>query len=441
MKLVDRIRNSRYMTLIPEKYRENDDFLVFFYLLIQQFDINEENIRNFPKLINNDSVPMKFLQALGAYNNYTYQHLAKNDFNRELSMRMFDIWEQRGSKKAIIDAATWGDNVGWVGGDLWIPNYYTPTQIATFELPRDRIFRHSVSKFSSTHVFQDGRTYMPGVILLSVPNLTKTVKKRIYDVTPAGRKYIFQVESSFFPNDGIDKLEIGSYNELSFYKKMRVYPKNKSEEVPPYDRDTDIDFTYEVDMLVNMEELWDILIHSQVRGKKYHSGHLTTITNNEYIMNMACSTLPISNLSKKFSIDGNNSLTDSSYKKSSTGEYLDTYNNKGIDAIHRDINSIYDNNIDLDVHREVRLSAVRSENSSNRSGNGKMSGIEDGVIDAFVHAEPILPSDSLYSVDDVADLHEWEYRDAFYSHGVEINTDKKWADKLEFTHTLFRSIL
>lgn len=168
------------MTLIPEKYRENDDFLVFFYLLIQQFDINEENIRNFIKLINNDSVPMKFLQALGAYNNYTYQHLARNDFNRELSMRMFDIWEQRGSKKAIINAATWGDNVGWVGGDLWIPNYYTHTQPATFELPRDRIFRHSVSKFSSTHVFQDGRTYMPGVILLSVPNLTKTVKKRIY---------------------------------------------------------------------------------------------------------------------------------------------------------------------------------------------------------------------------------------------------------------------
>ena len=189
-----------------------------------------------------------------------------------------------------------------------------------------------------------------------------------------------------------------------------------------------------------MEELWDILIHSQVRGKKYHSGHLTTITNNDYIMNMACSTLPISHLSKKFSVNGNNSLTDSSYKKSSTGEYLDTYNNKGIDAIHRDISSIY-NNIDLDVHREVRLTAFRSENSSNRSGNGKMSGIEDGVIDAFVHAEPILPSDSLYSVDDVADLHEWEYRDAFYSHGVEINTDKKWADKLEFTHTLFRSIL
>lgn len=34
------------MTLIPEKYRENENFLVFFYLLTQQFDINEENIRN-----------------------------------------------------------------------------------------------------------------------------------------------------------------------------------------------------------------------------------------------------------------------------------------------------------------------------------------------------------------------------------------------------------
>ena len=37
---------------------------------------------------------------------------------------------------------------------------------------------------------------------------------------------------------------------------MRIYPKNIFEENPPYDRDTDIDFTYEIDMLVDMEELW-----------------------------------------------------------------------------------------------------------------------------------------------------------------------------------------
>jgi len=46
MKLVDKLRNNKYMTLIPEKYKENENFLVFFYLLITQFNINEENIRN-----------------------------------------------------------------------------------------------------------------------------------------------------------------------------------------------------------------------------------------------------------------------------------------------------------------------------------------------------------------------------------------------------------
>ena len=69
-----------------------------------------------------------------------------------------------------------------------------------------------------------------------------------------------------------------------------------------------------------------------------------------------------------------------------------------------------------------------------------MSGITTSVIDAFVEAEPILPSDSLYSVDDVADLHEWDYRDEFYSHGVELNTDKGLPVRLEFTHTSFSSI-
>lgn len=434
MKLVDKLRNNKYMTLIPEKYKENENFLVFFYLLITQFNINEENIRNFTDLINNDKVPMKFLQNLGAFVNYSYQHLAKNDFNRELSMRMHNIWEQRGSKKSIVDAATYGDNIGWVGGDLWIPGYYKPSAIAGFELPRDRIFRHSVSKFSSTHVFEGGKTYMPGVILLSVPNLTRLVKKRIYEVTPAGRKYIFQIESSFFPNDGIDKLDIGSYNELSFYKRMRVYPKDINEENPPYDRDTDIDFTYEIDMMANMDEFFNILIHSENRGKKYHSGHLTNITNYGYEMNMSASMLPVSFLSNKFPVNGNDSLPDNAYKKSKTGEYLDTYNNKGIDSIMRNISLIDDNNVDLDVHREVRLTAIRSESSSNRSGNGKMSGITSSIVDAFVESEPILPSDCLYSVDDVADLNENSFRDEFYSSGVQINGDREYPWRLSLTH-------
>jgi hypothetical protein len=434
MKLVDKLRNNKYMTLIPEKYKENENFLVFFYLLITQFNINEENIRNFTDLINNDKVPMKFLQNLGAFVNYSYQHLAKNDFNRELSMRMHNIWEQRGSKKSIVDAATYGDNIGWVGGDLWIPGYYKPSAIAGFELPRDRIFRHSVSKFSSTHVFEDGKTYMPGVILLSVPNLTRLVKKRIYEVTPAGRKYIFQIESSFFPNDGIDKLDIGSYNELSFYKRMRVYPKDINEENPPYDRDTDIDFTYEIDMMANMDEFFNILIHSENRGKKYHSGHLTNITNYGYEMNMSASMLPVSFLSHKFPVNGNDSLHDNAYKKSKTGEYLDTYNNKGIDSIMRNISLIDDNNVDLDVHREVRLTAIRSESSSSRSGNGKMSGITSSIVDAFVESEPILPSDCLYSVDDVADLNENSFRDEFYSSGVQINGDREYPWRLSLTH-------
>ena len=434
MKLVDKLRNNKYMTLIPEKYKENENFLVFFYLLITQFNINEENIRNFTDLINNDKVPMKFLQNLGAFVNYSYQHLAKNDFNRELSMRMHNIWEQRGSKKSIVDAATYGDNIGWVGGDLWIPGYYKPSAIAGFELPRDRIFRHSVSKFSSTHVFEDGKRYMPGVILLSVPNLTRLVKKRIYEVTPAGRKYIFQIESSFFPNDGIDKLDIGSYNELSFYKRMRVYPKDINEDNPPYDRDTDIDFTYEIDMMANMDEFFNILIHSENRGKKYHSGHLTNITNYGYEMNMSASMLPVSFLSHKFPVNGNDSLPDNAYKKSKTGEYLDTYNNKGVDSIMRNISLIDDNNVDLDVHREVRLTAIRSESSSNRSGNGKMSGITSSIVDAFVESEPILPSDCLYSVDDVADLNENSFRDEFYSSGVQINGDREYPWRLSLTH-------
>lgn len=435
MGIIDEIKNSKYMSLIPNRYLENEDFLVFIYLLIHQWNVNEENIRKFIDLVNNDKVPMKFLQNLGSYVNYTYQPLAKNDFNRELSMRMFNIWEQRGTKKAIIDAATYGDNKGWVGGDLFIPEYWKPGQVAGFELPRDRIFRHSISKFSSTHVFQDGKTYLPGVILLSVPNLTKEIKRRVYEVTPAGRKYLFQLESEFYPNEDIDPLEIGDFRELSFYKWMRIWPKGKLEEIPPYDRNTDIDMWIIIDMLVQMDEAFDILIHSRNdEGRKLHSGRIVNLTDYGLEVNMLASSLPIANLKIPFNTKNGYPLADWYYKKSQSGEYLDWKYDKRPDGLFHDLNSEVNIIDDIEVNKEVRLTAIRSENSANRSGNGKMSGITTSVIDNFVEEANILPSDCLYSVDTVADLREWDYRDEFETSPFE----RGYTDSMPWTVELGR---
>ena len=63
-----------------------------------------------------------------------------------------------------------------------------------------------------------------------------------------------------------------------------------------------------------------------------------------------------------------------------------------------------------------------------------MSGITSSIVDAFVESEPILPSDCLYSVDDVADLNENSFRDEFYSSGVQINGDREYPWRLSLTH-------
>ena len=484
--LLEDIKRSKYINFVPEYLRENENFLVYFYLLTREFDINFENIKNFTDLINNDKVPMKFLESLGAYMNYRYLPHASDEFNRELSMRMNTIWEQRGTKHAIIMAGTHGWNAGYVGGDIFVPGYQISNDYANLLRPREFIFRHSVSNFSGLHVYPNETLYRNGIFLLQVPYFDEEVRKRVYEVTQAGIKYLFEIVINFYPNPDMDPWDLGQWNELSFFKRIRPWPQTDKEKAR-WDADTDIDFTYIIDMGIKEQRL-DVLIHSDgTNGKQNHSGPYKVMFDNILEFNMGVSSLPLPILYKKFKLtdeeefavpevpptdSGIDAITntvnpderteivtaiydefsskrsmnglmsgyapevpsppfseetyhedetkeegvDDRYIISETGEYLDRKDKKGSDSIIRDVREHY---VDVELVREVRLTAIRSEFSSNRSEHGKQSGLIMNWIDNLVEESPMFPDDTYYSVDDVIELRPDEYRDEFFVNEIE----------------------
>lgn len=178
--MVDRdFEHSFYMSLIPEYLRGNDDFLVFFRLLVHEFDISFENIRKFTDLIDPDKVPMQFIENLGAWLNFHYIPNASNDFNREVLTRVRNIYEGRGTEHSVLMAADHGDNPAWVGGDVFVPNYPIDDEVASLIVSNDIIFRHNKSRFSGTNVYQHGNKYGPGIVILSLPYIDGDIRKAI----------------------------------------------------------------------------------------------------------------------------------------------------------------------------------------------------------------------------------------------------------------------
>lgn len=290
--IIKKIDISKYMHLIPEFLRDNDSFLVFFQLLVNEFNITQYNIERFPDLVNPDKVPIQFIEYLGMYFNYHYQDRGTEEFNRDLLMSQRTIWEQRGTDHAIIMAATHGDNEGYVGGDIFIPGYPISKDLAEITVARDKVFIHSKSSFSGSEVYSDAAIYRPGIIIISVPYINRDIRERIDEVIPAGLKYVFRLISNFGPTEGAD---VGKFGELTWGKKIRVVPI-----VPPDDPDSinnAINLMYEINMKID-NYTDGTLIHS--RGGQYHSGRtkISVWQDNEHSLGVSC--LPMSVLRRKF---------------------------------------------------------------------------------------------------------------------------------------------
>ena len=387
---MDEVRHSKYMSFVPDFLKENRDFLVFLALLFHEFDIAQENIQKFTDIVNPDKVPIEFLEALGSYFNFTYLSNATDEFNREALMRMRTIWEQRGTEHSIIMAGTHGGNEGYVGGELFIPEYPISKELAELTVARDLVFRHDISKFSGTAVYESD-IYRTGILFLRLPYLDERVKNIIYNVTPAGLKYAFEIMLDFFPSDGA---EVGDFNELSFRKSFRVWPINQAEREQ---ENSDIDFWLEICPKFLDDDIYNSpypLIHSKKNSGRMFSGRMGASFNSlwydrEIESEAGISMLPLSLLVKPFTKSSGDT---SSYIRATTGEYLDTESKHYTGHITgRSLDLLT-----LDVER-----VVISE--------------DEGVYDIPLnHERDILPQDPLYNWQLVKDLRPIDYRDPCY---------------------------
>lgn len=464
--MAEKFDRSLYMSFIPEYLRGNEDFLVFLQLAATEFDITFENIEKFTDLINPDKVPMKFIEALGSFTDYKFIEQADDDFNRELLMRMRKVYEDRGTDHAIIMAATHGDNEGWVGGDIFIPGYPISKEKATLIIAQDEIFIHSRSKHSGGNVFQDGNTYMPGVIVIQLPYINDDIIQKIIEVMPAGVRFKFFLNIEI--GGGTDPDYTGEYGELSVHKFFRVVPLTDEEKAA---QNAAINLVLTMDPEVKRDSS-DLLIRSVRPGKNSgvhnrgkRSGRMLVFEDNVYSSLIGASMLAHSFLTQGFLdkgesdtpvdpdpdipiIDEKNNLlfkhsTDSAkfssrtrnsgelilvedpkeseteYILSPTGEKLDIKEKTGATHIKRDI-SYFNKDVDMDVIVNYRITAKRSHSSGIRSGRGKLSGIITNEINNLVRIMEITPQDLLYYTDTVKDLKPSDFRDPFYQSDPEI---------------------
>lgn len=450
------IEKSIYMSFIPEYLRDNKDFLVFLQLLATEFDISFENIEKFTDLVNPDKVPIKFIEALGSYTDFRFVENADDDFNRELMMRMQTIYEQRGTDHSIIMAATHGSNLGYVGGDIFIPGYDISKDTATLIVARDSIFTHSRSRHSGTDVFADGETFRPGVLIIQLPYIDEDILKKVTEVMPAGVRYKFFLNSSFVGNASDDSL--GKFGELSYYKSFRVIPLTNEEKKQ---ENSASNMELDISLPMNPENFNIAKFSTNVTGRRLRSGRMVTTEEVSLESEVGASMLayrilckgfispedlapddiedvPVVKEDSKLFIRSSESGRYSSVNKASgvvteindipdgtakyiispSGEKLDILCKNGSAHLHRDISDSQE--VMMDLGSEIRLTAIRSHSSCVRSGRGKMSGILTHVIDSQVQIMEITPYDSLYFAYEVDSLKPSDFRNPFYQSSIEI---------------------
>lgn len=430
----DELAKSRYRNFVPEYLWNNDNFKIWLKLMDSEFSSIFENIRTYPDIVNPDKTPKEFLESLGAYSNYTYNTLGSVDFNRELLTRMFSIWKQRGTEHSIIMAATHGNNKAYVGGDLFVPGYPISNDEASISIPFRNIFIHNQSNFSGEDVFADGDQHMPGVIVLTVPDLSEAIRDRVLSVMPAGVKVYYEVSSNFPPNTDLPDIDLGDFNILSFYKWLRVWPKTSIEK-QGYNHNADIDVTYTIESEVLPYYLIDTLVHSRNDTGRMHSGFYETMLQTDMSLFSSVSMLSLSRLKHPFKVNGEY-LDDSKYIKSKTGEYLDTLEKDGVSQLYHDLGTVLNDDVEVEKYYNITFTpSTNTKISTSNSGTPELkksgvhsslanrSGMITGDITVYAPESPIFPDDVLYSVDTIQDKTPYDLRDVFYADSPDVTQE------------------
>lgn len=178
----------------PEILRDNKEYQVLIKLAGHFLDRAENEISKFTDLVDVDNCPAKFLPYLGKLLGYEYRYDIDDDYNREIIKLLFRIYSMRGTEDSLKLAATYFDNDGYIGGDVFLPNTYEDKELARIYQPREHLFKHTRSTYSGPHKRADNALFQEGVIELVVDNFQQEIVQAVEKVKPAGLRVKFRLE-------------------------------------------------------------------------------------------------------------------------------------------------------------------------------------------------------------------------------------------------------
>lgn len=191
---------NRISYFIPEILHDKPDFNVFTQLSAELFGTEEDLIDGFTSIIDADTAPREYLTALYGNLGYELTEHISTSFAREALSRILDIYRNRGTESEIVQAATHGSNVGWMGSSLFDPQYEITDERASILNPMSQIFTASVSTASGEDVLSDGDVWRYGVVLVRLPYMDSKVQEAILATLPAGLRPEFEIQSTFMGN-------------------------------------------------------------------------------------------------------------------------------------------------------------------------------------------------------------------------------------------------
>lgn len=257
--------------LIPHILLEDEDYQVFLELISIINDDIKDLISKFPELVDIDNAPELFLPKLSALIRYKYRYDIDEDIQREIIKRIISIYRDRGTDDAIIMAATYGDYPMWIGSHVFLPGAEINRDKATITHSVDQVFRHSISKHSSTHKFADGNRWTAGTLIIGVPYLNTQIREAIKKVVPAGLRVYFDLINNS-PGTGDSA---GDYGELTF-------------------GEWNIFEDYEIDYQMIIHDETEIAVFDmRTRGRRFRSGRQLMFYDYELDYGTGVSMLPI----------------------------------------------------------------------------------------------------------------------------------------------------
>lgn len=188
--------------LFPDILRDSEDFQIFVKLASKEMNDVKDAIEILQTLSNADRTPQEFLRSLGEVISYNYVDSYDEEIQRECLKYYWDQSKEIGTKKALQMMATYGDNEGYLGGELFLPGTFKELTEAIVVLPREYLFCWSKSSWSGEDKRPGPIIYKEGTILIEVRRLNQVIRNRVESVKPAGMQIVYK----YIKDDGTEEI-------------------------------------------------------------------------------------------------------------------------------------------------------------------------------------------------------------------------------------------